>query len=66
MPDEPDPRPPATLDEELLGAELRSIVSTQSDAARLHRIQSELAMGFRALDNVDAVLEGREPPDRVA
>jgi uncharacterized protein (TIGR00730 family) len=54
--DEPDPRPPATLDEELLGAELRSIVSTQSDAARLHRIQSELAMGFRALARVGAAV----------
>jgi hypothetical protein len=56
VPDEPDPRPPATLDEELLGAELRSIVSTQSDAARLHRIQSELAMGFRALARVGAAV----------
>src|ERR671937_516381 len=56
MSDEPDPRPPATLDEELLGAELRSIVSTQSDAARLHRIQSELAMGFRALARVGAAV----------
>ena len=54
MSDQPDPRPPATLDEELLGAELRSIVSTQSDAARLHRIQSEIAMGFRALARVGA------------
>jgi uncharacterized protein (TIGR00730 family) len=52
--DHSDPRPPATLDEELLGAELRSIVSTQSDAARLHRIQSEIAMGFRALARVGA------------
>jgi hypothetical protein len=30
-----EPRPPATLDEELLGAELESVVSTQSDAARV-------------------------------
>jgi len=56
VPDEPEPRPPATLDEELLGAELRSIVSTQSDAARLQRIQSELAMGFRALARVGAAV----------
>jgi uncharacterized protein (TIGR00730 family) len=65
--DEPDPRPPATLDEELLGAELRSIVSTQSDAARLHRIQSELAMGFRALARVGAAVSifgsARTPQD---
>jgi uncharacterized protein (TIGR00730 family) len=64
--DEADPRPPATLDEELLGAELRSIVSTQSDAARLHRIESELAMGFRALARVGAAVSifgsARTPP----
>jgi uncharacterized protein (TIGR00730 family) len=56
VPDEPDPRPPSTLDEELLGAELRSIVSTQSDAARLHRIESEIAAGFRALARVGAAV----------
>jgi uncharacterized protein (TIGR00730 family) len=65
--DEPDPRPPATLDEELLGAELGSIVSTESDAARLHRIQSELAAGFRALARVGAAVSvfgsARTPPD---
>src|ERR671937_294162 len=67
MSDEPDPRPPATLDEELLGAELRSIVSTQSDAARLHRIQNEIAMGFRALAQVGAAVSifgsARTPED---
>jgi uncharacterized protein (TIGR00730 family) len=65
--DEPEPRPPATLDEELLGAELRSIVSTQSDAARLHRIEDELAAGFRALARVGAAVSvfgsARTPPD---
>src|SRR5215813_1658084 len=29
-------------------------------------LETREAMGFRALDNVDAMLEGREPPDRVA
>ena len=29
-------------------------------------LETREAMGFRALDNVDAVLAGREPPDRVA
>jgi len=29
-------------------------------------LETRTAMGFRALDNVDAVLAGREPPDRVA
>jgi uncharacterized protein (TIGR00730 family) len=67
VPDEPDPRPPSTLDEELLGAELRSIVSTQSDAARLDRIQSEIAAGFRALARVGAAVSifgsARTPPE---
>jgi uncharacterized protein (TIGR00730 family) len=50
------PRPPATLDEELLGAELDSVVSTQSDAARIQRIHGELAEGFRALARVGAAV----------
>jgi uncharacterized protein (TIGR00730 family) len=50
------PRPPATLDEELLGAELDSVVSTQSDAARIQRIRGELAEGFRALARVGAAV----------
>jgi len=55
VPDE-QPRPPATLDEELLGAELESVVSTQSDAARIQRIRRELAEGFRALARVGAAV----------
>jgi uncharacterized protein (TIGR00730 family) len=51
-----EPRPPATLDEELLGAELDSVVSTQSDAARIQRIRAELAEGFRALARVGAAV----------
>jgi hypothetical protein len=51
-----EPRPPATLDEELLGAELDSVVSTQSDAARIQRIRGELAEGFRALARVGAAV----------
>jgi hypothetical protein len=51
-----EPRPPATLDEELLGAELDSVVSTQSDAARIQRIRNELAEGFRALARVGAAV----------
>src|SRR5919201_4572760 len=57
MVDEPrEPRPPATLDEELLGAEVESIVSTQSDAARIQRVRGELAEGFRALARVGAAV----------
>jgi uncharacterized protein (TIGR00730 family) len=51
-----EPRAPATLDEELLGAEVESIVSTQSDAARVKRVSSELAEGFRALSRVGAAV----------
>ena len=51
-----EPRPPATLDEELLGAEVESIVSTQSDAARVKRVSGELAEGFRALARVGAAV----------
>jgi uncharacterized protein (TIGR00730 family) len=54
VPDQP--RPPRTLDEELLGAELESVVSTQSDAARIQRIRRELAEGFRALARVGAAV----------
>jgi uncharacterized protein (TIGR00730 family) len=51
-----EPRAPATLDEELLGAEVESIVSTQSDAARSERVRGELAEGFRALARVGAAV----------
>jgi hypothetical protein len=51
-----EPRPPATLDEELLGAELESVASTQSDAARIERIGREVASGFRALARVGAAV----------
>ena len=71
MTDEPresrEPRPPATLDEELLGAELDSVVSTESDAARVERIRGELAQGFRALARVGAAVSifgsSRTPQD---
>jgi uncharacterized protein (TIGR00730 family) len=68
VPNEPrEPRRPATFDEELLGAELDSIVSTQSDSARVQRIRRELAEGFRALAGVGAAVSifgsARTPPD---
>jgi hypothetical protein len=46
------PRLPATLDEEILAAEERGVVSTLSDGARVARIRQELQMGFRALAHV--------------
>ena len=48
------PRMPATLDEEIIGAQEASVVSTLTDAARLERIQAELDMGFDALAHVGA------------
>ena len=50
----PEPRMPATLDEELIGAQEAAVVSTLTDAARLERIQGELDMGFDALAHVGA------------
>src|SRR3954451_879946 len=62
-----EPRPPATLDEELLEAESKLVVSTQSDAARIQRIRQELAAGFRALARVGAAVSifgsARTPED---
>jgi uncharacterized protein (TIGR00730 family) len=49
---EPAPRPPATSDEELLGAEASAIITTQSEDERLDRISEELARGFRELGRI--------------
>jgi uncharacterized protein (TIGR00730 family) len=46
------PRPPTTLDEELLAADSPAIVSQLDDAARLRRIQEELRKGFAELAHV--------------
>jgi uncharacterized protein (TIGR00730 family) len=46
------PRMPATLDEEIIGAEERGVVSTLTDGARIARIRQELQMGFKALGHV--------------
>jgi uncharacterized protein (TIGR00730 family) len=45
---------PATLDEEIIGAQEGAVVSTLTDAARLERIQAEVDMGFDALAHVGA------------
>jgi uncharacterized protein (TIGR00730 family) len=49
-----EPRVPATLDEEIIGAQEAAILSTLTDAARIERIQAELRMGFDALAHVGA------------
>lgn len=45
-------RRPATRDEELLGAELPTVVSEITDATRIRRMRQELAMGFEALGHI--------------
>ena len=51
MPDDApmDPHLPATSDEELLGAEIPSVISQQTDPQRLARMSEELEMGFDRL-----------------
>jgi len=44
-----DPHAPQTADEELLGAELPTVLAEITDAQRLRRMREELAMGFKAL-----------------
>ena len=61
-----EPRPPATLDEELLEAENRAVLTTKSDADRVDQVQDELAAGFRALAHVGPAVSvfgsARTPP----
>ena len=46
------PEEPSTLDEELLGAELHSVISTETDASRVERMAAELRAGFDKLCEV--------------
>ena len=46
------PRQPASADEELLAAELDTVVAVRSDAERIARIAEEMAHGFLALANI--------------
>jgi uncharacterized protein (TIGR00730 family) len=63
---DPQPRVPKTLDEELIGADQEELVSTLTDAARTERIRDELEEGFRALAHVGAAASffgsARTPP----
>src|ERR687895_1122880 len=49
-----EPRRPATLDEEILGAEEAAVLSTLTDQVRLERIEGELRLGFDALAHIGA------------
>src|SRR5215211_422552 len=46
------PEPAATLDEELLGADIASVVSTETDETRIERMRAELEKGFTAMRDV--------------
>ncbi|MEA2481734.1 MAG: hypothetical protein QOJ07_3656 [Thermoleophilaceae bacterium] len=46
------PEPPATLDEELLGADIAAVISTETDASRVDRMAAELHNGFAAMEAV--------------
>ena len=46
------PRQPTSTDEELLAAELETVVAVRSDAERIARMAEEMAYGFLALANI--------------
>jgi uncharacterized protein (TIGR00730 family) len=46
------PEQPSTLDEELLGADIASVVSTETDETRIQRMCRELEAGFEAMREV--------------
>jgi uncharacterized protein (TIGR00730 family) len=47
-----NPEPPSTLDEELLGADIASVVSTETDQTRIERMCAELKDGFESMRDV--------------
>ena len=54
-PDEPAARTALTPDEELLSAELPTVVGEYTDAERIERMRAELEMGFAALAGTQGV-----------
>jgi uncharacterized protein (TIGR00730 family) len=62
-----EPRMPATLDEEIIGAQEAEVISTLTDASRIERIRGELQAGFDALAHVGPAASffgsARTPPD---
>jgi uncharacterized protein (TIGR00730 family) len=47
-----EPRTPATLDEEIIGAQTGEVQATQTDGERIARVRQELRLGFEALAHV--------------
>jgi uncharacterized protein (TIGR00730 family) len=62
-----EPRMPATLDEEIIGAQESEVISTLTDASRIERIRGELQVGFDALAHVGPAASffgsARTPPN---
>jgi hypothetical protein len=50
------PHTPATLDEELLEADVPQVASTETDATRVARMERELSEGFRALAGIGSAV----------
>jgi uncharacterized protein (TIGR00730 family) len=48
----PEPQPPTSPDEEILGAETSAVLSLLDDEARIRAVAEELRVGFRALSHV--------------
>src|SRR4051812_19406864 len=63
----PEPRSPATPDEEILNAESPAIRATRTEEERLERIQHELETGFARLAEIGPAVSifgsARTPPD---
>jgi uncharacterized protein (TIGR00730 family) len=61
------PEPPHDLDEELLGADIASVISTETDATRVERMSDELTATFDAMSHVrrgvSIIGSARTPPD---
>jgi uncharacterized protein (TIGR00730 family) len=49
---QPDPRVPATDDEEVLGAQVPSVATLVTDIERVKRMAAEIRMGFEALSGI--------------
>jgi uncharacterized protein (TIGR00730 family) len=63
----PEPRSPATPDEEILNAESPAILATRTEEERLERIHHELEVGFARLAEIGPAVSifgsARTPPD---
>jgi uncharacterized protein (TIGR00730 family) len=69
MPTPPDaPRPPATADEEIIGADHGSVLSTRTEEERIARIEHEIRTGFEMLGDIGPAIcvwgSARTPRDQ--